>query len=135
MAYFEWASDLVIDGGRIDQDHMHLVDLVNQLHTATTDGVGQEVVMKIMQQLVTYTMEHFTREEQTMAAARFPGLKQHQASHQQFISDLDVLIRQFASGSISVAAQLSALLRDWLSLHIRRSDREFRVYMTRIGRL
>ena len=41
MAYFEWADDLVIDHGPIDQDHRHLVDLVNQLHTATSQGRGR----------------------------------------------------------------------------------------------
>ena len=38
MAYFEWADDMVIDGGPIDQDHRVLVDLVNELHSATVRG-------------------------------------------------------------------------------------------------
>ena len=29
MAYFEWADDMVIDNGPIDEDHRKLVDLVN----------------------------------------------------------------------------------------------------------
>ena len=44
MAYFEWAQDMVIDNGPIDQDHRKLVEQVNALHTATTEGRGQEVV-------------------------------------------------------------------------------------------
>ena len=44
MAYFEWADDMVIDNGPIDQDHRKLVEQVNALHTATTEGRGQEVV-------------------------------------------------------------------------------------------
>lgn len=48
MAYFEWAEDMDIDGGVIDEDHQKLVLLVNDLHTATTDGRGCEVVEAIL---------------------------------------------------------------------------------------
>lgn len=128
MAYFEWADDLVIDNGPIDQDHRHLVDLVNQLHTATSQGTGQESVGPILEQLISYTREHLTREERVMEQVHFPHLKGHRIGHQAFIGDLLALQEKYASGSITVASQLSTLLRDWLSLHIRRNDRELRVF-------
>ena len=31
MAYFQWADDMVIDNGPIDQDHRKLVEQVNAL--------------------------------------------------------------------------------------------------------
>ena len=40
MAYFNWAEDMVIDNGPIDEDHKHLADLVNALHDAT-DQIGR----------------------------------------------------------------------------------------------
>jgi len=43
------------------------------------------------------------------------------------------LRQKFDAGSITVAAQLSLVLRDWLSLHIRRSDKEVRTYMEKRG--
>ena len=48
MAYFEWAQDMVIDNGPIDDDHRLLVDQVNLLHTATSQGRGQEVVAQLL---------------------------------------------------------------------------------------
>jgi hypothetical protein len=74
MAYFEWASDMEIDGGPIDADHQQLVALVNQLHTATTDGKGQEVVEQILNALIAYTVEHLQREERLMESMQFPNL-------------------------------------------------------------
>ena len=38
MAYFEWAQDMVIDNGPIDDDHRKLVEQVNLLHSATSQG-------------------------------------------------------------------------------------------------
>ncbi len=125
MAYFEWAQDMAIDdGGPIDADHKHLVELVNELHTATTAGRGREVVGKILNELISYTSDHLHKEEAAMAQAGFPNLERHKIGHQAFIDQLAKLQRRYQEGSIAVAAQLSTVLRDWLSLHIRRSDKE-----------
>ena len=124
MAYFEWADDLAIDHGPIDADHMKLVELVNRLHDATSEGRGMEVVEAILAELVDYTEAHLRREEQAMQAAGFPGLERHRQSHAKFVADLRHLQQRFEAGSMAVAAQLSAVLRDWLSLHIRRGDKE-----------
>jgi hemerythrin-like metal-binding protein len=124
MAYFEWADDLVIDKGPIDADHMQLVGLVNDLHTATSEGGGMEVVGKILEQLVQYTADHLHREEAYMASVNFQNLERHKVGHQKFIDQLRGLQQKYEAGSITVASQLSTVLRDWLSLHIRRSDKE-----------
>lgn len=129
MAYFEWADDLAIDHGPIDADHMKLVELVNRLHDATSEGRGMEVVEAILGELVGYTEEHLRREEQAMQAAGYPGLERHKESHARFVADLQQLQQRFESGSVAVAAQLSSVLRDWLSLHIRRGDKDLLHFM------
>ncbi|WP_198969829.1 bacteriohemerythrin [Xylophilus sp. ASV27] len=125
MAYFEWADDMVIDGGPIDQDHRHLVDLVNELHTATSHGTGRSVVASILSRTIESTREHLVREEELMARMAFPDLEAHKQVHAAFMEKLLQLQRRLDDGSITVASQLSEVLRDWLSLHIRRHDKEF----------
>jgi len=134
MAYFDWGDDMVIDHGPIDQDHRKLVDLVNELHTATTRGEGQTVVSKIMSELIFYTTDHLVREEKEMERVGFPDLVEHKRSHALFMEDLHRLVDKQAKGSITVASQLSTLLRDWLSIHIRRSDHQLRVHLNHHNR-
>ncbi len=129
MAYFEWADDMVIDKGPIDADHQHLVELVNALHTATSVGRGQDVVAKILDDVLRYTAEHLQREEHMMEAMHFPNLVGHKAGHDHFMQHMRQLKHKYDSGSITVASQLSAALRDWLSLHIRRNDKELLFFM------
>ncbi|MBI5258045.1 MAG: hemerythrin family protein [Burkholderiales bacterium] len=129
MAYFEWADDMVVDEGPIDEDHKRLIALVNELHTATRQGEGQAIVDQVLAQLLDYTRQHFAREEQIMATVKFPQLADHQRGHGRLIETLDGLQRKHQAGSISTAAQVSVLLRDWLSLHIRRSDKELRTLL------
>jgi hemerythrin-like metal-binding protein len=134
MAYFDWADDMVIDGGAIDADHRRLVDLVNALHTATTEGRGREVVEGIMKELLEYTTAHLRREEAQMASVGFPHLERHKIGHDHFVAQLAELQKKYEAGSITVAARLSTVLRDWLSLHIRRSDKELKSYVEKLGR-
>lgn len=134
MAYFEWADDMVIDGGPIDADHRLLVDLVNELHTATREGQGRMVVESILHRVITSTQEHLRNEEQLMAQQGFPDLANHKIGHDHFMNELWALEKKLQSGSITVAAQLSAVLRDWLSLHIRRNDKELLRFQRRKAR-
>lgn len=129
MAYFVWADDMVIDNGTIDQDHRKLVDQVNVLHTATIEGRGNEIVERLLAQIIADTEEHLRHEEHEMALAEFPDLERHQHSHQLFVAQLHELQRKHRDGSMTVASQLSTALRDWLSLHIRRNDKELRVFL------
>lgn len=129
MAYFIWADDMVIDNGPIDHDHQNLVAQVNRLHTATTEGRGHEVLEELLQALIRDTVEHIRREEHVMAQIGYPRLAQHQQGHAQFVADLHALQRKFEAGGITVAAQLSTLLRDWLSVHIRRYDKDILTFM------
>lgn len=124
MAYFEWASDMEIDQGPIDQDHRKLVDLVNTLHTVTSEGRGQQIVDRVLNELISYTADHLRREEKLMETLKFPNLANHKIGHDAFLASIQDLKKKYDAGSITVASQLSTVLRDWLSLHIRRSDKE-----------
>lgn len=131
MAYFEWAGDMEIDQGPIDADHRRLVDQVNELHDATSQGRGQEIVGRLLGELVRDTVEHIRREERYLESIGFPETAQHREGHERFVASLQQLQAQYDAGHITVAAQLSALLRDWLSLHIRRSDKAIKTFLQR----
>ena len=114
----------VIDNGPIDADHRKLIEQVNTLHSATSQGRGQDVVAQLLSSVIADTQEHLRREEQLMERAKFPNLERHKQGHAKFIEQLHDLQQKQQNGSITVASQLSSVLRDWLSLHIRRGDKE-----------
>ena len=66
-----------------------------------------------------------------MAREGFRDLEEHKLHHQEFMNSLYDLERRLQTGGITVAAQLSRVLRDWLSLHIRRNDKELRTFIRR----
>ena len=124
MTYFVWSDDLNIDNGALDDDHRKLVACVNELHSATSGGHGQAVVGAILIRLIEYTRGHFEREEREMERHHFPQVGEHKQQHVKLLNEVTDLKARFDAGSITVASQVSTMLRDWLSLHIRRHDKE-----------
>ena len=85
MPYFEWTDELIIDSGVIDADHQQLVELVNSLHDAATQGLSVAAVVGRMAELVFYTQDHLLREEDLMLAVGFDNLKEHKLEHLRFM--------------------------------------------------
>jgi hemerythrin len=124
MTYFKWGADLSVGNSFIDHDHRRLIGYVNDLHSATTKGKGREVVESILVALIKYTQEHFQREEHHMERMHFAGIEAHKQQHRELLQQVLALQEKYKEGHITVAAQVSHLLRDWLSLHIMKSDKK-----------
>lgn len=114
----------------LDHDHQALIALVNELHTATSRGEGREVVGDILDRLLVYTQQHFQREEHHMEQVHYSKMVEHLRLHRDLYERVLELKARFDSGHITVAAQVSSLLRDWLSLHILRDDKQFAAEVT-----
>ncbi len=61
MAYFSWTKDLAVGHDGIDNDHRKLVDMINALYEALSDGRAKDVMGKVLNNLIIYTKEHFAR--------------------------------------------------------------------------
>jgi hemerythrin-like metal-binding protein len=135
MAYFEWADDLTIDDGPIDEDHRRLVELVNALHGAAQQGISRSAVGERMAELVFYTQDHLIREEELMAAIGFPYLAEHKQGHILFLSHLHGYQTDFHNGGAAKPLALAELLKNWLANHIREADGELRAYLRNAERI
>ena len=70
-----------------------------------------------------------------MASVGFPESEAHRKGHDHFVAELVRLKELYEGDSPTVATRLSQLLRDWLSLHIRRNDKEVRLFLDKQRRL
>ena len=120
-----WDATISFGIDSIDQQHHHLVDLVNKLHHAMRSRAGQSVLGATLDELARYTVEHFESEEQMMAAARYPQLEAHKREHEKLVAQVVDFQRQFESGSVTITLDLMNFLSDWLVNHIKGVDRRY----------
>ena len=84
MSYFDWTPDLDTHIELVDEHHKILVRCINELHEAN-QRKDFEAEGKIIEDLIRYTVEHFSDEEKLMDDAGYPLGKQHKQIHQRFV--------------------------------------------------
>ncbi|MEA1890408.1 MAG: hemerythrin domain-containing protein, partial [Pseudomonadota bacterium] len=64
--FFTWKEEYSVGIDSIDQQHKKLLSLINQLQTAVDYSTGKEFEREALDELVTYTKDHFSYEEGLM---------------------------------------------------------------------
>ena len=128
-----WRDALCVDHGVIDNDHRHLIDLINAIeHTVTADGSIRQL-QAALDQLALYTGQHFSREEDILISHHYARFDDHKAQHIRLIEELADAARPVRAVtdidspiSAVLAAEdvgkLTELLRHWLLDHIIKED-------------
>jgi hemerythrin-like metal-binding protein len=123
MALFTWNEQLSVGNGFIDGDHKKLIKLVNDFHDAMEQGRGNDVIGKVLNNLIIYTREHFTREEVEMQRIRYSRYLAHKQEHDKLIREVLDLQANFANGTVMLSIKVSKFLREWLVNHIQKTDK------------
>ena len=123
MQHIHWVSELDTGIDVIDNQHKRIVEYINQLiDTRVTHD--KEQIAEVLDQLVDYTMSHFTFEESLMEEAGYPFLKGHKRVHQLFVKRVGDYMQRFRMGE-DITDELLSTLRAWLINHIKSDDADF----------
>ncbi|THF64194.1 bacteriohemerythrin [Pseudothauera rhizosphaerae] len=122
---FQWSDEFSVGVDEIDDQHVELVDLLNQLHAAVREHRGSAAVRGTLDELVDYTRTHFAAEEHMMRDSGYPDYAEHRVHHEALIDQVRALQQKLDSGEASITFELLHFLRVWLMRHIGESDKRF----------
>ncbi|MDH5717384.1 MAG: bacteriohemerythrin [Spirochaetia bacterium] len=125
MSLIKWSNDLSINVQEIDDQHQKLVDMINSLHKAMNDGQSQQIIGKIIKNMVEYTESHFQLEENYFEQFNYDLRDEHKKEHDQFIEKAQKLQNDYFEGSIRIGIETMQFLKEWLVDHIMVSDKKF----------
>ncbi|MBJ6724542.1 bacteriohemerythrin [Geomesophilobacter sediminis] len=125
MALIMWTSALSVKVKKFDDQHKKLVDMVNDLHEAMKVGKGKEVMGKVLDNLIQYTATHFKDEELLMKQHNFPDFDRHKKEHDQLVSQVLAVQKQFHSSSLPISSSVMEFLKNWLAKHIQGDDAKY----------
>lgn len=117
-----WGPGLATGVDIIDRDHRKLVDMLNRLHAAMSEGHAKEVLGGLLDDLVSYTVQHFAHEEQMMKQIGYKAAAAHINEHKKLIAEVTEFKRKLGSGQAMISLELMRSLKAWLSNHIMASD-------------
>ncbi|MGD0829976.1 MAG: bacteriohemerythrin [Terracidiphilus sp.] len=133
MALLNWGQNYSVGVDKIDSQHKVLFEIINELHGAMLKGQAQPLTGPLLKKLADYTRNHFSAEEAMMAAARYPGLADHQKKHVALVKQVEDYIVRFDRGELTLNLHLLNFLRDWLTNHIQKVDKEYSPWMREHG--
>ncbi len=109
----------------IDRQHRELFARIGALLEASRRRTSREEVLRTLEFLGEYAVEHFAAEEREMARAAYPKREGHEAEHRRFVKELETLRHELArEGPSSLfVIRVGNRVTEWLREHIYRTDR------------
>jgi hemerythrin len=133
MPFMTWDDRFLTGVPAVDDDHRHIVELINALHDAVGGG-KRAVGIEVLADLVKYFPKHFDREEQLMQAADYPSTHEHMAEHQRFAATIIRAHNDYLDGRVVDAGELLAFMKVWMVDHVLGTDLAYVPYMKAHGR-
>jgi hemerythrin len=124
MGKIFWTEQLSIGIEVIDQQHSRIVEYINQLDDMRINGNPREEISWLIQNMVDYTLSHFTFEESLQEEAHYPFIDAHKKIHGLFAQRVAEYQARFEQGE-DVSKALNSLLVTWLFNHIKRDDADY----------
>lgn len=123
----EWDnSKFSVHDRTIDSQHKTLVDLVNKLYSGVKNQKSKAVLKTTIEELVNYTVTHFSHEEQHMRKIVSEAeYKVHKAQHEAFVDKVSKFQKAFLAGETDVPFEVIDFLKDWLIRHIMITDKKY----------
>lgn len=126
MESFHWDQHFVTGLDKVDEQHHHLVDVINQFGELLTrpEDVAFDDIERVFGELAAYAQYHFREEESLMNETGVDPRHQehHRQEHASFLQEVTRMHSTFAPESPDRAKPLLKFLIYWLAYHILGSD-------------
>jgi len=126
MAYFVWDEDLDVGVESMNDQHRHLIDLMETVYQKNRGGAPREEILAAVDELGAFVIRHFRDEEAMMAEQGFPGLDAHRQLHANLLRDFTSHTEAFRNGSdATLPEDFMAFLSLWINTHIMAIDTKY----------
>lgn len=133
MTLIVWSDALAVGITEIDTQHQKLVQLINGLHDHMLKGDAHEIMQKVLDRVIQYTVMHFQTEEALMAKHGYPHTPTHKREHADLTKHAVELQQKLNSGNGRITMETMTFLRDWLQNHILKTDKLFGAFLQSKG--
>lgn len=116
----QWSKALQTGISWQDQQHIKLIEKMNDLLEAMKQNRGREQVSSLLEFLEKYVVHHFGTEERYMQANNFKGYHHHKSVHDEFKTVLGELIKLHhrQGNSTMLILRVQSQLCDWILDHL-----------------
>lgn len=129
MSLIKWRDSYNTGVQQFDDEHHKIVEFIGILYEALRNQSSKEDVVRVSNELLIYTENHFSNEEKAMRSAKYPHLEEHIVEHNRLKKEVqryqEIIKNDFQKGT----SELYRFLRDWLIEHIMKVDKKYVPYL------
>jgi len=125
MAFIEWDDKYDIHVDAMNNQHKHLMSLMNNLFELNESKAAKPVIGKAIADLGAAAQSHFADEEAYMESLSYPELARHKIVHKQLLEKYGGHAEAFAEGEGELSKEFFNFIRLWLAAHIQGIDMKY----------
>ncbi len=125
----EWRGEMSVGNEVIDDDHKHLIDLINEYESAIARK-NPVILEDAVNGLLDYAKSHFEREENLMTAVHYPQRNLHRDHHRDLLRRVQDFHKGLCEDHQIDIEDASRFLHDWFVQHVLNEDLKLRPYLT-----
>lgn len=124
-----WRPSMACGEKNIDNQHMMLFEIANNLISAALTKASKEEVSEKLDMLLSHIKEHFDYEEKAQREIDFPEWKEHTKIHDELVEKALGLKKSFEEDTIKITDLFSFLVDDVVYGHMMIEDIKFYPYL------
>lgn len=124
MALMEWNDGFSVNVCEIDQQHQKLVDMLNDFYERLEKNPKQ-AFHALVDSLVEYAKYHFATEEKYFEKFTYSDSAAHIAEHRKFEEQVLSVRNKLKEGELVLSFEITTFLKNWLTSHIKDSDKAY----------
>ena len=131
MIKYEFTKNLETGNAMIDNEHRELIQAVNKLLEACSEGKGRTSMDETIKFLNSYVNQHFSHEEQLQKQCSYPGFSAHRAFHETYKKTLKEITSKISAAGPTIA-ELGELNKhiSLLIAHIKTEDKKLAAFIS-----
>lgn len=135
MARYEFTKDLETGNALIDSEHKQLLNAINNLMEACSQGKGREKIQETTAFLVSYVKKHFSDEEALQVRTSYPEYAAHKQFHTTYTNQMIQIAGEIekSGANITTLSKLNQAAGVLVS-HIRIEDRKLAQHVKSQGK-
>lgn len=134
MPLITWDETYSVNIREIDDQHKKLFNLINILCDAMREGRDNDVLGRVLSELIDYTVYHFDTEERLFKKHGYPEYKHHKKEHDNLTRQAVELRDKFNSdGYGMLSLEVLIFLKDWMKNHVMVTDKKYASFLNGKG--
>lgn len=125
MGIMEWSNEYSVGIKEIDQQHVSIINMINDLKHSIFKIGGIDTINTILKKMDDYAYYHFETEEKYMIQGNYKDYNYHKKEHEYFKNELVRFQKLFHAGRANLTVYIISFLSTWLKNHIIKTDKKY----------